>query len=112
MGPWSLKAIRGTNLELVRTSITLMWDPPSDTGGDLPSACLRVWPCVPQQANFLRGLSPCIPPQKIAEKSKAMVDFYRLQADDGLGGAFGDVAVVAGTYTTIEPLGKEACHWT
>ena len=33
---------------------------------------------------------------------EAMVDFYRVQADDGLGGAFGDVAVVAGTYTTIE----------
>ncbi|CAE7671799.1 TTN [Symbiodinium sp. CCMP2592] len=50
-----------------RTAITLMWDPPTDTGG-------------------------------------AMVDFYRVQADDGLGGAFGDVAVVAGTYTTIEYL--------
>ncbi|CAE6970937.1 TTN, partial [Symbiodinium sp. KB8] len=50
-----------------RTAITLMWDPPADTGG-------------------------------------AMVDFYRVQADDGLGGAFGDVAVVAGTYTTIEHL--------
>ncbi|CAE7211904.1 unc-22 [Symbiodinium microadriaticum] len=50
-----------------RTAITLMWDPPADTGG-------------------------------------AMVDFYRVQADDGLGGAFGDVAVVAGTYTTIEYL--------
>ena len=32
------------------------------------------------------------------------MDFYRVQADDGLGGAFGDVAVVAGTYTTIEHL--------
>lgn len=34
--------------------------------------------------------------------SEAMVDFYRVQADDGLGGSFGDVAVVAGTYTTVE----------
>ncbi|CAJ1335093.1 unnamed protein product [Effrenium voratum] len=50
-----------------RTSITLMWEPPADTGG-------------------------------------AMVDFYRVQADDGLGGSFGDVAVVAGTYTTVEYL--------
>lgn len=30
------------------------------------------------------------------------MDFYRVQADDGLGGAFQDVAVVAGTYTTVE----------
>jgi len=34
--------------------------------------------------------------------AKALVDFYRVQADDGLGGAFQDVAVVAGTYTTVE----------
>ncbi|CAL1153338.1 unnamed protein product [Cladocopium goreaui] len=50
-----------------RTSITLMWEPPADSGG-------------------------------------ALVDFYRVQADDGLGGAFQDVAVVAGTYTTVEYL--------
>ena len=37
------------------------------------------------------------------------MDFYRVQADDGLGGAFQDVAVVAGTYTTVEcgsPVGN------
>ena len=34
--------------------------------------------------------------------AKALVDFYRVQADDGLGGAFQDVTVVAGTYTTVE----------
>ena len=41
--------------------------------------------------------------------AKALVDFYRVQADDGLGGAFQDVAVVAGTYTTVEcgsPVGN------
>ena len=52
-----------------RTSITLMWEPPLDSGG-------------------------------------ALVDFYRVQADDGLGGAFQDVAVVAGSYTTVEYLTK------
>ena len=60
-----------------------MWDPPLDAGGDLPSATV--------QAERFHAVWP-----------QAMVDFYRVQADDGLGGAFGDVAVVAGTYTTIE----------
>ena len=70
-----------------RTAITLMWDPPTDTGGDQSSMF---------QTSTRRSFHFC--------PSKAMVDFYRVQADDGLGGAFGDVAVVAGTYTTIEHL--------
>ncbi|CAE8682347.1 unnamed protein product [Polarella glacialis] len=47
-----------------RTSITLQWDSPSDTGG-------------------------------------AQLDAYRVQADDGFGGDFTDVAVVTGNYATI-----------
>ncbi|CAK8994012.1 unnamed protein product, partial [Durusdinium trenchii] len=44
--------------------------------------------------------------QPPADSGGALVDFYRVQADDGLGGAFQDVAVVAGTYTTVEYLTK------
>ena len=62
-----------------------MWQPPVDSGGAGVSEVSEVVGC---------GASG-FPPE-------ALVDFYRVQADDGLGGAFQDVAVVAGTYTTVE----------